>query len=157
MTTAKSIMGGSLSGKPFVSCIAQPGDWAWQAYHAFDGGDSTLSDSTNGDAQPEYTAPKSPMQIVLDRIAELKPAENFRPCHCGCEVRWRDCYSTTNLHCERCRKPPSLAMVKNVFVVLVFKKGEHAGKYGLLDATEVMKPLMQREEFEKRNLKRKAS
>jgi hypothetical protein len=159
---------------PFVSCIAQRGDWAWQTFHAFEGvtneanaagGMSAGPIATTGTtATRDYFADplrptsitnhtnenpndKTADEIILARIPTLEIDATATPCKkCGSQFRWRDCYSTASMHCDRCSKPPSLAMVAKIFGLVPLTKNGVSGN-AWLEMTEAIKPIMQREQM----------
>lgn len=130
-----------------VNPYALQGDWAWKTFHAFsndENGDAETSDTPARDAE-KPDSEKTPDEIISARIAQLKPDAKAVACkRCGSKIHWQDCYSQTNLHCENCNRPPSLAMVRRVFWLAEFPDSKEAA---WLDVTEKFKPVMQREQM----------
>ncbi len=158
MTSTTRINRGGLTGKPFVSLYDAESERLWNEAIPFVENQaaeslSAFTNDNNASENPSQTADA----IILARLPLLAADPNAKPCRrCGSLFRWRDCYSTTNLHCDKCNKPPSLAMVKQVFGLIEMNGRNGDEGFAWLDLTERIKPIMQSEQMRDMRAKRKS-
>jgi hypothetical protein len=159
MAASKStyINRGGLTGLPFVSLYDAKSERIWNAGIPFTDFPNEKPTTEKHDETPglHYYRDATPDEIILARLPTLVADANAGPCRrCGSLFRWRDCYSTTNLHCDKCSKPPSLAMVKQVFGLIEMNGKNGDDGFAWLDLTERMKPIMQIEQAAEMRAKR---
>lgn len=116
------------------------------------GGERWIEPSTTFGTDDRPNSAASPTDAVMARLNSITLSANAVPCKkCNSKFRWRDCYSTKSMHCEKCNKPPSLAMVKAIFGLIALNDG--AG-FSWLEMTEVILPLWREQQHIEQRAKR---